>query len=115
MEILRARYEENKKYFENPLKYLRGVKKILKKNGIKEFRIFLFGSIVRGDYSIGLSDIDVLIVSDKFKDKELRRKVYLELGEKYFAKPFEFHLATPEQFNSFYSKMVGKDIREIRL
>jgi predicted nucleotidyltransferase len=35
-------------------------------------RVFVFGSVVRGDYCVGLSDIDITVVSSDFKDREKR-------------------------------------------
>lgn len=64
-------------------------------------RIFIFGSVVRGDYSVGLSDIDVAIVSDEFKDREKKLKLYDLLFSKYFDSPLQFHFLTEKQWKFF--------------
>jgi len=75
-------------------------------------RVFVFGSVVRGDYCVGLSDIDIAVVSSDFKDREKRLKVYNKLFEKYFDSPIEFHLLTPEQWE-FYLRFIGRDYFEV--
>ena len=75
-------------------------------------RVYIFGSAVRGDYSVGLSDLDVAIVSDEFKNRDKRLKVYDILFSKYFKTPIEFHLLTNEQWK-FYLRFIGKEYEEI--
>ena len=41
-----------------------------------DYRVYVFGSVVRGDYSPGLSDTDVAIVSDEFENGEKKLEVY---------------------------------------
>lgn len=77
-----------------------------------EARVFVFGSAVRGDYSLGLSDLDVAIVSDEFKDRDRRLKVYDVLFSRYFKTPIEFHLLTNEQWE-FYLKFIGEEYEEV--
>lgn len=66
--------------------------------------MYISGTIIRGNYSPGLSDIDVAIVSDEFEDREKKLAVYDMLFEKYFHTPFEFHILTKRQWK-FYRKM----------
>jgi len=106
MEFLRKVYEERKEYFENFNKYLNKIKEILNKN-LKEYKIYLFGSYVRGDYSIGLSDIDIAIVSEEFKDRDKKLEVFGILIKEFFNSPFEFHLLTNEQWE-FYKRFIDK-------
>ena len=56
--------------------------------------VYIFGNVVTGELSPGLSDIDIAVVSDEFKDKRIRLKVYGVLLEKYFYSLLEFHLLT---------------------
>lgn len=71
-------------------------------------RVFVFGSVVKGDYSVGLSDIDIAIVSEEFENKEKKLKVYDILFSKYFATPLEFHFFTEKQWKRFL-KFIGND------
>lgn len=85
------------------------IKKVLS-NHLSNFEIYVFGSVVRGDYSIGLSDIDVAIISDEFVNREKRLEVYDILFEKFFESPFEFHLLTEERWK-FYLKFIDRFIK----
>ncbi|MCS7121542.1 MAG: nucleotidyltransferase domain-containing protein [Archaeoglobaceae archaeon] len=58
---------ERIEYFKNYRKYLQEISEILS-NYLKKFEVYVFGSVVRGDYSPGLSDIDVAIVSEEFEN-----------------------------------------------
>ncbi len=84
---------ERMKYFTDYMAYASEIKDLLGKR-LGSFEVFLFGSIVRKDYSTGLSDIDIAIVSDEFGLREKRLEVYDVLLESYFDSPFEFHLLT---------------------
>ncbi|MEM0202705.1 MAG: nucleotidyltransferase domain-containing protein [Archaeoglobaceae archaeon] len=99
-------------YFRNYRNHLREMIELISAH-LKDFEVYAFGSIVRGDYSVGLSDIDVAIVSDEFKDRDLRLRVYDLLLEKYFASPFEFHLLTKEKWE-FFLRFVGKDFERFK-
>ncbi len=101
---------ERIKYFKNYKQIGKEIKKLVNKH--VKARVFIFGSVVRGDYSVGLSDIDVAIVSDEFKDREKKLKVYDLLFTKYFDSPLEFHLLIEKQWN-FYLRFIGKDFIEI--
>jgi hypothetical protein len=93
--------EKIKSYFLNYIDTAREVKELV--NREVEARVFVFGSVVRGDYCIGLSDIDIAIVSEDFKNREKKLRIYDVLYKKYFDSPIEFHLLTPQQsFNSLY-------------
>lgn len=103
--------EKKKRYYF--LKYrevAREVKDIVNKE--VKARVFVFGSVVRGDYCVGLSDIDIAVVSSDFKDREKRMKVYSKLFEKYLDSPIEFHLLTPEQWE-FYLRFIERDYFEV--
>lgn len=85
-------------YFKNYGKYMKEIKALLTKY-LGDFEIYVFGSVIRGDYSIGLSDIDVAIVSDELKIRNKKLMVYDILFEKYFDSPFEFHLLTEKEWS----------------
>jgi len=95
------------KFFENYLEEARVIKKKVSRF-LRECEVFVFGSVVRGDYSPGLSDIDVAIVSDEFADRRKLEDVYDFLWEEYFNAPFEFHLLTRKKWN-FYRRFIGED------
>ncbi|MCS7144062.1 MAG: nucleotidyltransferase domain-containing protein [Archaeoglobaceae archaeon] len=102
---------ERLEYFKNYRKYLQEVSEILP-GYLKKFEIYVFGSILRGDYSPGLSDIDVAIVSEEFENRNLRIEIYDLLFEKYFHSPFEFHLLTRKKWE-FFLRFIGKDFERI--
>ena len=81
----------------NPV--VKEIKKIV--NSEVKAKIFVFGSILSNEYSIGLSDIDIAIVSNEFINKEIKMRVLSMLLDKYFDSPFEFHVLTEEQWK-FY-------------
>lgn len=98
------------KYFENYVEVAREIKEMVNKH--VKARVFVFGSTVRGDYVVGLSDKDVAVVSEEFEDREKRLKVYDELFSRYFYSPFEFHLLTPRQWQ-YYLRFIGADFVEV--
>ena len=110
MEFLRKVYERRRKYFEQLNEYLKKIKEIVKRE-IPDAEIYLYGSVVEGRFSIGLSDIDVAIVSDRFKDREKKLEVFGKLIKEFFDSPFEFHVLTEEQWN-FYKKFI-KSVKKI--
>ena len=93
-------------YFKRYLDVANEVKKLV--NQYVEADVYVFGSIIRGEYSPGLSDIDIAIVSDMFRDRMLRLKIYDLLLEKYFNTPLEFHLLTTDKWRKLL-RLVGKD------
>ncbi len=106
MGFIKDIYERRKKYFENMESFLLEIKRIVKEN-VPDAELFLFGSVVEGNYSIGLSDIDVAIVSDAFLQRDLKLELFGKLLEKFFDSPFEFHLLTKERWE-YYSRFIKK-------
>ena len=103
-------FKIRKKYFENWLEYAKKIKekakKVLKDENLK---VFVFGSVVEGDFSIGLSDIDVAVVSEKAPLGKERGYILLKLEEGFeLAHPFEIHLVTPEIWENWYLRFVKK-------
>ncbi len=101
---------ERIEYFKNPTKTAREIKKLLSQ--YIRVKVYLFGSIVNGDYSPGLSDIDIAIVSNDFKDRRKKLEIYDLLFERYFDSPLEFHLLTIKQWNKL-KRFIGKKYKEI--
>ena len=102
---------ERAEYFMNFKKYATDIKSILREY-LSDFEVYVFGSVVRGDYSSGLSDIDLAVVSDDFKVREKKLEVYDVLFERFFDTPFEFHLLTKDRWN-FYLRFIKKDYLKI--
>jgi predicted nucleotidyltransferase len=90
---------ERLKYFSNFKEIGKEVKEIVNKH--VKARFFIFGSVVRNDYCIGLSDIDVAIVSDEFENREKRLKVYDILFSKYFDSPFRISFVNSKAMGVF--------------
>lgn len=87
-------------YLKNYRHVARRVKEIVSSMD-PEARVFVFGSVVKGEYTAS-SDIDILIVSKKRDLKyEIMVKVYKEVEA-----PVELHVVSPEQFNSWYSRFI---------
>ena len=101
---------ERLEYFRNWRKYASEIKNIISE--MVEADVYVFGSVIKGEYSIGLSDIDIAIVSDKFRDRRLRLKIYDILLEKYQDTPFQFHIITPERWN-YMLRFINKDYIKI--
>ncbi len=78
----------------------------------RDFEVYVFGSVVRGNFSPGLSDVDVAIVSDEFEDRKRRLEVYDILLERYFDTPLEFHLLTRGRWK-FYRRFIGEDFVKV--
>lgn len=106
-------FEEKRKYFENYVDYCKQIKKISEEL-LGSCRVLVFGSVVKGSWS-GLSDIDVLIISEKLsrnweENRVLRTKIKSKLDP---FSPFQLHLATPQDYESWYKKFIGEDYKEV--
>jgi len=110
MEFLKEVYERRKKYFEGLNDYLERIKEIVVRE-VADAEIYLYGSVVEGNFSIGLSDIDVAVVSDEFRNRERKLEIFGKLTREFFDSPFEFHVLTREQWN-FYKNFI-KNFRKI--
>ena len=106
MEFLKDVYERRKKYFDNLDEFLSEIKEIVKRE-IRDAEIYLYGSVVEGEYSVGLSDIDVAIVSDAFKDRDRKLEFFGKITKEFFDSPFEFHVLTRKEWE-FYKRFVRK-------
>jgi len=95
--------------------YLRNYKKVAEKvkNIIHKFdptaRIYVFGSVVRGEYTAA-SDIDILVVTDRLDKKyDMMTEVYHKVDG-----PIELHVTTEETMQRWYLKFIREDeIEEI--
>ncbi|WP_338598672.1 nucleotidyltransferase domain-containing protein [Sulfolobus tengchongensis] len=69
--------------------------------------VILFGSVARGNYRID-SDVDVLVITSKVKDEWDRAKISLILHNAIMVEePFEIHVATKEEFESWYKRFIN--------
>jgi len=113
VDLLLKEKKENEKYFKDPEKYAKIVKEKAKEI-LKKVKVFLFGSIVRGDFLFS-SDIDVLVVSDNFKEGERGKIIAQLLNEIGFFSPFQIHLVKNKDFKNWYKKFIKKgEIKEIK-
>jgi len=93
---------KRKEMIKNHRKYL----KIINKNinlVLKESQIYLFGSIIEGNL-VAASDIDILIIAEVPKKHLKRAEIIANIEEKSglpLSHPFEFHLLTQEEFDTW--------------
>ena len=100
--------KKTKSILKNYLKYAKNIKKIVK-NVFKEGEVIIFGSILKSKTP---EDIDILIISDKVSDPEIRKEFFIQFNEKIgFINPFEIHFATKDQFDNRYMNFIDKYIK----
>lgn len=109
------RKKKNEKYFAHYLIFASKIKEIVQRT-LKDPRVLVFGSAVKGDWIPNKSDIDILIISEsvtKSASWQSDQKVAIlrEIGD--LAAPFEFHFATPEIYRSWYEKFIRGDYIEV--
>ncbi len=86
----------------NHKKYLKKIESSIK-TILNDTQVYLFGSILRGDLVAG-SDIDILIIADVPKKHLKRAEIIAEIEENAglpLSHPFEFHLLTQEELNTW--------------
>jgi len=113
LEIAKKFIKEREKFFKNAEKNLEILARRAK-SLLSDAKVFVFGSYAKGEHNIYLSDIDVLIVSEKIKNKsaleraEMIAKLRKNIEAGYI---FQIHLISPEEFE-IYKKFIDK-MREI--
>lgn len=114
IEILKEIGEERKKFFENFKDYSLEIKNKANKL-LKEVKVIVFGSTVKGSYNILNSDIDILIISDNLPEKEEEReKIKIEIKSVLPPfNPFQIHLATKKEYENWYKNFIKDDFIEI--
>ncbi len=85
---------KRREVFKNLNGYLAKIKKVIK-NIDPQAEIYLFGSVAEGNYILS-SDIDILIITDK-----PREKILTELWRNGISDPFEIHIYTIEYLDIF--------------
>lgn len=90
-------------YLKNYLVVAEKVKEIILRLDPKA-KVYVFGSVVRGDY-IASSDIDILVITSDIKLKyDLIVAVYKEIDA-----PVELHIVTQELFEKWYKKFIKSE------
>ena len=96
-----------KEYFDNYLKYVKEIKEFAKEYFKDNFyQLILFGSIIDGNYSIGLSDIDIAIILKNDIDLKEKVKFLVEIDKKYKDHPFEIHIIDINKWENWYKRFV---------
>lgn len=108
--MLRRMKQEKEPFFKSYRTIAEEIKKLLSEK-FEDVKVFVFGSAVKGNWGV-FSDIDILIVSEKIpREPTDRAKLKKMLLEKYqFKAPLEIHLATPNEFEEWYNKMIDVKI-----
>jgi predicted nucleotidyltransferase len=109
IDIAISSYFKRKKYFENYLKICKKIKNVVKKIvKDKNLKVIVFGSVVKKTYT-PLSDLDILIVSDKIKrNKYAKIRVKIKESLRDFGAPIEFHFTNNEVFEKWYKRFLDK-------
>jgi hypothetical protein len=109
VDLLIGKRKRDEKYFQNYLSYVKKIKRVAN-DVLGEVKIFVFGSLIRGEAEPG-SDIDILIISPKLKNflkkSKIRTKILEEIGS---ISPFEIHLITPEEYQNWYKNFIKEKI-----
>lgn len=84
---------------------------LLKKKNITPSKIVIFGSYAKDDLKQD-SDIDIIIVSNDFKNKDLFERVFLMRGMhtelvKIFRRPFDLMYHSEEEWEREYSPVIN--------
>jgi len=103
IELIEER-ERRKRFFEDYLKYVREIKKIAEEL-LGDVEVYVFGSVISGDYHPVLSDIDVaVVVKEKDKEKHLEFKVRVD---KMVGDVFEIHVLDEKEWK-FYKGFIDE-------
>ncbi|BCU69774.1 nucleotidyltransferase domain-containing protein [Stygiolobus caldivivus] len=106
---------ERVEYFRDWKKYAEEICTSLKKV-LPDVMVVVFGSVVKGNYIPSLSDIDVMVVSDKVGDVVWQANMTVYITSTVFkgaVTPFEFHYADRRGYEEFYRDFL-KPVVEVR-
>jgi len=93
---------KTKEMIKNHKEYLKRINKNIKRV-LNESHVYLFGSILEGNL-VAASDIDILIIAEVPKKHLRRAEIIANIEEKSglpLSHPFEFHLLTQEEFDTW--------------
>jgi predicted nucleotidyltransferase len=109
------RKKKNEKYFANYMAYASKIKEAVQ-GKLKDPRVLVFGSVVKGTWIPNKSDIDILIISqDVSKSATWQSNLKIEILKEIEADlsaPFEFHFVTPETYSYWYEKSIHDEYKE---
>lgn len=91
-------------YLENYLDTARRVKEIVSAMFPEAF-VYVFGSVVRGDFTAG-SDLDVLVVVGREVSNDERAAVRAAVFQAMPDAPVELHVASAREFNNWYRRFI---------
>jgi predicted nucleotidyltransferase len=108
--------ESERRYFEDVRGYTEKIKAISRSILGEDTKVMLFGSAVKGDYIVGKSDVDILIISEDIPQTVLeqaclRIKILKALGD--VTAPFEIHFADERIYNRWYKNFIKGEYVEI--
>ena len=109
------RKKKNEKYFKNYREYALKIKEISKQS-LKDPRVLVFGSVVKGNWIPNKSDIDVLIISESVVNKatwlnDQKIRILKQIAD--LDSPFQLHFATPEVYREWYEKFIRDSYIEV--
>ena len=115
MDLLIERKKQNEKYFLKPVLYTGMIKKRAEELFGKNIRTFLFGSIVKGNFT-PLSDIDVLVVAPGVKpvlnSDKMNKIVYMKKDFEIDA-PFSIILCNEKQYEDWFHPFILDKYTEV--
>lgn len=101
IDLLILRKNQNAKYFHEPLKYCAVIKKNAEELFGKNTRAFLYGSVVKGNYTYS-SDIDVLVMVPGLKPGlHAEETVFLKKNFE-ITSPFSIILCNEHQYEDWF-------------
>jgi hypothetical protein len=110
--LQRRAQEERQKYLDNIEYYLKQIKESAEELD-PDSKVIVFGSFVKDNMKID-SDVDVLVITYLAGDTEDRIKVRMAVaGDIGVYSPFEFHIATWEEYTNWYKDLIDES-REIK-
>jgi len=100
-DLLKER-KKRERIFKNYKDFAKLIKKLAEKY-FNDVEVYVFGSVVRGDYHVMLSDIDIAIITE-CEDKNLIYQFKAEV-DKNFGDMFELHVMN-RRIWKFYKKFI---------
>ncbi len=119
VDFLIEQKNRNQMYFLEYKKYASLIKQVASEvlhQKKSEFRVLVFGSVVRGNWLPNKSDIDILIISDRVSlsahwQSQVRLRIFEALTDAFG--PFQIHFTTPERYKDWYANFIKDDYVEV--
>jgi len=96
-------------YLKNYLEAARRVKELVKSRW-PEAETYVFGSVIKGEYTTS-SDIDILVILDREPSPDevadMRANVYMAMPDA----PIELHIVSRRKFKNWYARFIDKMIK----